>query len=68
MNKFKERLKELRIEKAISRKQLANDLFISERLISYWENGERKCSFDMLIKIARYFNVSIDFLLGNSDF
>ncbi len=68
MNKFKERLKELRIEKAISRKQLANDLFISERLISYWENGERECSFDMLIKIARYFNVSIDFLLGNSDF
>ena len=68
MNKFKERLKELRIEKAISRKQLANDLFISERLISYWENGERECSFDMLIKIARYFNISIDFLLGNSDF
>ena len=68
MNKFKERLRELRTEKGISRKQLANDLFISERLISYWENGERECSFDMLIKIARYFNVSIDFLLGNSDF
>ena len=68
MNKFKERLKECRLEKGISRKQFANDLFVSERLISYWENGKRECDFDMLIKIAKYFNVSIDYLLGNSDF
>lgn len=68
MNKFKERLRELRTEKGISRKQLANELFISERLISYWENGERECNFDMLIKIARYFGVSVVFLLGITDF
>ena len=64
MNKFKERLKELRIEKNVSRKQLASFLFVSERLISYWENGKRECDFDMLIALAKYFDVSVDYLLG----
>lgn len=67
MNKFKDRLKELRIEKNISRKQLANFLFVSERLISYWENGKRECDFDTLICLSKYFDVSIDYLLGNTD-
>ena len=64
MNKFSERLRELRIENKISRKQLAKSLFVSERLISYWENGERECDFDKLIMLAKYFNVSIDYLVG----
>ena len=68
MNKFSERFKELRLEKELSRKQLAELLFISERLISYWENGQRECDFDMLIKISNVFDVSIDFLLGKSNF
>ncbi|MBO5022122.1 MAG: helix-turn-helix transcriptional regulator [Clostridia bacterium] len=68
MNKFSERIKELRVEKGYSRKHLAGLLFISERLVSYWENGQRECDFDMLIKISNVFNVSIDFLLGKSNF
>jgi transcriptional regulator with XRE-family HTH domain len=68
MNKFSERIKELRDEKGYSRKQLAGLLFISERLFSYWENGQRECDFDMLIKISNVFNVSIDFLLVKSIF
>lgn len=68
MNKFKDRLKELRIEKNISRQKLAEDLFISARLVSYWENGQRECNFDMLITLANYFGVSVDYLLGVVDF
>lgn len=68
MNKFKDRLKEIRLEKKMTRKQLADKLFVSERLISYWENGKRECNFDTLIKISEIFNVSTDFLLGKSDF
>jgi len=68
MNLFKQRLRELRTEKGITRKQLADFLFVSERLISYWENGKRECGFDMLIKIAGYFNVTIDYLLGTTNF
>ena len=68
MNKFSQRIRECRLAKNISRKNLANCLFVSERLISYWENGKRECDFDTLIKIANYFDITIDYLLGNSDF
>lgn len=67
MNKFAQRLKELREDKGVSRTQLAQDLFVSVRLVSYWESGERECSFDTLIKLASYFNESIDYLLGYTD-
>ena len=67
-NKFFERLLYLRTEKALSRKELAEKLGVSVRLISYWENSQRECDFNMLIKIADYFGVSIDYLLGREDF
>ncbi len=65
---FCENLKGLRLEQNLTRKQLAAALNVSERLISYWENGARECNFDMLIKLADLFNVSIDFLLGRTDY
>lgn len=68
MKKFAERLKEIRLEKNVTRKSLALNLEVSERLISYWENDERECSFEMLIKIADFFDVSIDYLLGRTEY
>ena len=67
-NKFFERLYELRVESGLSRAQLAEKINVSVRLISYWENGQRECDFDMLIKIADLFSVSIDYLLGRKDY
>ena len=67
-NKFGEQLNGLRIENNLSRTQLAEKLNVSVRLISYWENGQRECDFDMLIKIADIFSVSIDYLLGRKDY
>lgn len=68
MNNFATRLKELRTEKQISRSVLAKDLSVSVRLISYWENSKRECDFKTLIKIADYFGVTIDYLLGRTDY
>lgn len=68
MSLFGQRLKELREEKGISRKQLADAMIVSVRLVSYWENGQRECDFETLIKLSKYFNESIDYLLGNSPF
>ncbi len=68
MNKFSETLKNLRKEKSVSRKELAEALCVSVRLVSYWENGLRECGFDMLIKIADFFEVSVDYLLGRTEF
>ena len=68
VNKFSEHLKLLRTEQNISRAQLAEKINVSIRLISYWENGQRECDFDMLIKIADLFSVSIDYLLGRTEY
>lgn len=67
-NLFAEQLTFLRAESNLSRAQLAEKLNVSVRLISYWENGQRECDFNMLIKIADLFSVSIDYLLGREDY
>ena len=67
-NNFAEQLNALRIENDLSRSQLAEKLNVSVRLISYWENGQRECDFDTLIRIAEIFSVSVDYLLGRSDY
>ena len=66
-NKFSEQLLAFRVEDNLSRLELSKKLNVSVRLISYWENGQRECGFDMLIKIADLFSVSIDYLLGRED-
>ena len=66
-NTFAERLKELRLENDLTRQQLADNLNVSVRLLSYWENGERECNFDMLIALSKVLNCSIDYLLGNTE-
>ena len=56
------------MENSMTRVELAEKLNVSVRLISYWENGKRECDFDMLIRIADIFGVSVDYLLGRSDY
>lgn len=68
MNKFAERLKELRTESNLSRKKLAEMVGTVERNLSYWELGQRECDFDMLIKLANALDTTIDYLLGRVDF
>ena len=61
------RLKQLRKEAGISQLKLALDLNTNQNTISRYENGEREAGYDMLIKIADYFDVSIDYLLERTD-
>lgn len=68
MNKFAKRLNEIRKEEGITRAELALKLNVSVRLISYWENGERECSFDVLVALADILNTSTDYLLGRKDY
>lgn len=56
----------LRKEKKISQKQAANDLQISQALLSHYEKGIRECGLDFVVKTANYYNVSCDYLLGRS--
>ena len=61
------RLKELRKMKKISQLKLALDLNMNQNTISRYENMEREADYQTLIKIAEYFDVSIDYLLGRTD-
>lgn len=64
MVNFGNRLKTLRIKKKLTQQQLADLLGITKSVISAYENGLRYPAYDVLIKIARIFKVSTDFLLG----
>jgi len=61
---FGSKLKQLRIDKGLSQPQLAERIGISKGMISAYENTSRYPSNDILIKIARVFRVSTDYLLG----
>lgn len=61
------RLKELRKAKGISQLKLAMDLNMNQNTISRYETGEREPGINELIRIADYFNVSVDYLVGRTD-
>ncbi len=61
------RLKELRGKRKISQLKLALDLGMNQNSISRYETMEREADYATLIKLADYFNVSIDYLLGRCD-
>ncbi len=56
----------LREEKGISQKKAADDLGISQPLLSHYEKGIRECGLDFVVKTADYYDVSCDYLLGRT--
>ena len=61
------RIKDLRLSRGLNQVELAKELGVSKQCISNWENDNIQPSIDMLIKIADYFGVSTDYLLGRSN-
>jgi repressor LexA len=61
------RIKELREEHGLQQKMLAIDLNVSQPTICDWESGKKLPSFKSTIKIADYFSVSTDYLLGKTN-
>ena len=66
-NLFGTRFKDLRIEKGLSQRKLGEILGFCNQTISFWETGSREPDLDALVKIANYFEVSVDYLLGRED-
>lgn len=64
---FGSHLKHLRKSRNITQKQLAKEIGASERGIQHYELGERKPTYEMLIALANYFDISLDYLVGRSD-
>ncbi len=61
------RLKELREKRHISQLKLGMDLSLNQNSISRYESGEREADYATLIRIADYFNVSLDYLLERTE-
>jgi Predicted transcriptional regulators len=67
MNIFGERLKILRIERKIPQKDIAVELNITIRTYQYYEAGRLEPNLLNLVKLAKFFNVTTDYLLGCVD-
>ncbi len=56
----------LRKERSLSQKKAAEELQISQALLSHYEKGIRECGLEFVVKIANFYQVSCDYLLGRS--
>ncbi len=61
------KIKDLRTSHGLSQVELGNELSVTKQTVSNWENNNIQPSIEMLVKIADYFCVSTDFLLGRND-
>lgn len=62
-NVFGKKLKELRLEKGLSQQKFGELIGFCNQTISFWESGSREPDLDTLLKIALFFNVSLEDLL-----
>lgn len=68
MNKLPERLKQLRNEKGLSQQDLSSQLNVPRTTLSSWETGNRTPELLAMETLADFFSVSIDYLMGRSDY
>lgn len=66
MELFKDRLKELREDAGVSMQELADAIGVSNASICKWENGVSEPKVSYLIKLATYFDCTVDYLVGNT--
>lgn len=67
MNKFAERLKELRIEENLTQTELAKRTGLTQTAIGKWEQNKRTPSVEALYILCQFFKVSADYLIGLED-
>ena len=68
MGDFKNVFKSLRLKSGLTQQQMADALKLSRSTVGMYENGEREPSFEILETIADYFNVDMNYLIGNKDY
>lgn len=67
MKVFAERLFELRKEKGLSQAKLAKEIGVSFSVVCYWETDRAEPTALNLVKLADFFDISVDYLLGRED-
>lgn len=64
---MKNRLKFLRQSKGYTQLKVSLDLYLTQNSISRYETGEREADYELLVRFADYYNVSIDYILCRTD-
>ena len=62
-----QRIQDLRTDADMSQKQISEILHISQRSYSHYETGSRNIPVEMLIRLANYYDISVDYLVGRTD-
>ena len=62
-----QRIRDLRIDSDLSQKKIGEILHISQRSYSHYETGSRNIPIEMLIRLADYYDTTIDYLVGRTD-
>ena len=62
-----QRIQDLRTDADMSQKQLSEILHLSQRSYSHYETGSRNIPVEMLIRLANYYDISVDYLVGRTD-
>lgn len=67
-NAFGKKLKDLRTENGLTQRELGEKLGYCNQTVSFWESGRREPDLDALVAVAKFFDVSVDYLLGLKEF
>ncbi len=67
-NDFGKKLKDLRTENGLTQRELGEKLGYCNQTVSFWESGRREPDLDALVAVAKFFDVSVDYLLGLKEF
>lgn len=62
-----QRIQDLRVDSDLSQRQLGEILHINQRSYSHYETGSRGIPIEMLIRLADYYDTTIDYLVGRTD-
>ena len=62
-----QRIQDLRTDADLSQRELSEILHISQRSFSHYETGSRNIPVEMLIRLANYYEISLDYLVGRTD-
>ena len=62
-----QRIQDMRIDSDLSQKKIGEILHISQRSYSHYETGSRNIPIEMLIRLADYYDTTIDYLVGRTD-
>lgn len=65
--KMRMRIRDLREDNDLTQKQIAEHLMCDQSLYSKYERGEREIPLNLIIKLADYYNVSLDYIVGRSE-